>query len=303
MDNLHVHAPTAVMLVCGGPTDITAPLSISLRDAFLRVRNNPPLNRVEIRLAEDANIYQRNSAYSNWMDFESDLAEVCQLVSLFCESEGSYSELGTFAGVDEIARKLVIFIDNINSSKPSYINLGPIDAVKQKYGNDRLFILYLEDLGIDRISDVANIDLGALKRMISDYIVDSIEKNKEPRSFDNNRNGHLIKLVTGLIQHFGALTYSEIVDQLHKLKVQCSVESVMKFADIGIFLDWLKIEHRGPRQFLVPLQERDAIEYALIDGAPTLNKSAWRLKVREYWAANDPDRFSALRANMLRAAR
>lgn len=202
MDNLHVHAPTAVMLLCGGPTKMTSPTSVSLRDAFLRIRHNPPLNKIETRLAEEANIYQRNSSYSNWMDFESDLAQVCELVALFCESEGAYSELGTFASVDEIARKLVIFIDGENSKQESYINLGPIDAVKQKYGDDRLFILHLADVGMKDMSEISLIDLNSMKRMISDYIVDSIDRNKEPRSFDAARNGHRIKLATGIVQHF-----------------------------------------------------------------------------------------------------
>lgn len=300
MDNLHVHAPTAVMLLCGGPIDMEAEASVSMRDAFLRVRHNPPLNRIETRLAEEANIYQKDSSYKNWMDFESDLAEVCQVVALFCESEGSYSELGTFARIDEIARKLIIFIDSENSKHPSYINLGPIDAVKQKYGKDRLFVIHLADVGLKKISDIANIDLENLKRIISDYIVESIDKNKEPRSFDPRRNGHLIKLLTGLVQHFGALTDSEILNLFERLRIDSDIEDIRKFYDIAAFLEWLTSEQRGTKVFIVPLQEKDAIEYALVEGAPTLNKVAWRLKVREYWSKNEPDRFSALTAHMLR---
>lgn len=236
------------------------------------------------------------------MDFESDLAQVCQLVALFCESEGAYSELGTFASVDEIARKLVIFIDSENAKEPSYINLGPIDAVKQKHGDDHLFILHLADIGMKSLSDISLIDLDSMKRMISDYIVESIDRNKEPRSFDAGRNGHRIKLVTGLVQHFGALTAEEIVSAITNLGVPTDRAEVLRFIDIGMFLEWLTMEARGPRNFVVTLQEKDAIEYALLAGAPTINKSAWRLKVREYWSENDPERFSALKANMLRAA-
>lgn len=93
-----------------------------------------------------------------------------------------------------------------------------------------------------------------------------------------------------------------MVEAFSKLGIKTDKTEICRFVDIGLFLEWLKIEGRGSRQFVVPLQEKDAIEYALLSGAPTINKSAWRLKVREYWSENDPDRFSALRANMLRAA-
>jgi hypothetical protein len=303
MDKLHVHAPTEVVLLCGGQVKITAEKPQSIRDAFLRVTHNPPLNKLTFRQAEETDVYAPDSSYDNWMEFEADLAQVCQLIILFCESEGSIAELGTFAGIDEIARRLLIFLDSKNHLKQSYINHGPIKLVTDAHGGDRLFVMHLADLGLDTIDKVADINLDNLKLMLSDYIVDSIAKHRDPRTFDGVRAGHRIKLITGFIQHFGALLIEELEVILYALNINLTQRQIARYLDCAIFVEWVKKERRGQKTFFVPLQEKDAFEYALSDGSPTINKGAWRAMVRDYWSKTEPDRFSALNANPLRVAK
>lgn len=301
VDNLHVHAPTDVVLLCGGEVNITSRQPTSLRDAFLRIKHNPPLNKLTFRLAEEANIYGPNSNYSNWMDFESDLAQICQLILLFCESNGSLAELGTFASIDEVARKLSILIDSYNNSQKSYIKYGPIEAVTKEHGTERLFVMHLADLGLETIEKVAQVDLAALKQMLAEFVVESMNRNRDPRTFDATRNGHRIKLVTGMVQHYGALTVEELEVIFFALGLSASEKSLKKFLDCAEFLEWVKLEPRGTKDFYVALQDKDAFEYALVSGSPTLNKGAWRAMVRAYWSDKEPDRFSAITANPLRA--
>ncbi len=303
MDNLHVHAPTDVVLLCGGKVDITSEKPTSMRDAFLRISINTPLSKLTFRLAEEANLYEPGSHYTNWMEFESDLAQICQLIVLFCESEGSIAELGTFAGIDEVARKLAIFIDNVNKAEGSYINYGPIKLVVDQHSTDRLFVMHLADLGIATISDISKVNLDKLKVMIADFVIDLMDRNRDPRTFDPLRSGHRIKLITGMVQHFGAVMVDELDVILYSLNIKCTQIEILKYIDCAIFLEWVKLEIRGLKYFYVPLQEKDAIEYAMRVGSPTINKSAWRAMVREYWYDKEPDRFSALSANALVAAK
>lgn len=298
--NLHVHSPSDAVLVCGGEQDPGAQAALSLRDAFLRVTFNPPLSKLKFRLAEETNLYSKSSAYRDWMNFESDLAQICRLVILFCESAGSIAELALFVSVDEIADRLVIVIDNINNSADSYINLGPITAFVEQYGRDRKFLLNLEDVGIKKHSEIANINLKSLRSVIENFVYQSATKHQEPRSFMPDRAGHRIKLITGLIQHYGALTIEEIDVLVWSLSLPMTETQISQYLQCAEFLEWVKTEERGQKVFWVSLESSDAIEYALKVGAPTLNKGAWKARVRQYWMDKQPDRFSAIRSNELR---
>lgn len=300
LEKLHVHAPSDAVLVCGGQQNVKSKKSLSLRDAFLKVSHNPPLSKLTFRLAEETSVTEKKSAYNDWMNFESDLAQLCQLIVLFCESEGSIAELALFVSIDEIARRLVVIIDNESNSAGSYVNSGPIAAFVNEYGREKKFVLNLPDIGIKRLSDIGKVDLNALRLAVQDYIYEAAQLNKEPRSFIRDRAGHKIKLVTGLIQHYGALTEVELEVLLYCLGIEAKEADIKKYVQCADFLGWIKAEERGVNIYWVPIENGDAIEYALLAGAPTINKSAWRARVRQYWSKVEPERFSAINANAVR---
>ena len=302
VEKLHVHAPSDAVLVCGGQQDVKSETSLSLRDAFLKVSHNPPLSKLTFRLAEETSVTEKKSAYSDWMNFEADLAQLCQLIVLFCESEGSIAELALFVSIDEIARRLVVVIDNKSNSAGSYVNHGPIAAFVEEYGRERKFVLNLPDIGIEKLSDISKVDLNALRLALQDYIYEAAQLNKEPRTFIRERAGHKIKLVTGLIQHYGALTEVELEVLLYCLGVDATELDIKKYVQCAEFLGWIKSEERGVTLYWVPIEQGDAIEYALRSGAPTINKAAWRARVRQYWSKAEPERFSAINASALKVA-
>lgn len=109
-----VHAPTDVIMVCGGRSNIDhATPPTSLRDAFLRIASRAPLNQFDIRLVE-SHVALPRDGYRDLLQLESHFSQMSALMVLFSESVGSFAELGVFASDDEISRSLLVVIDSHN---------------------------------------------------------------------------------------------------------------------------------------------------------------------------------------------
>mgnify|MGYP003657507172 CR=1 FL=1 len=119
---LRVYAPTQVIFLCGGPTQPAdgASRPESLRDAFQRIRHRKEINKYRIRLAEEVIPFFPNADYRDLLNFESDIAQICELIMLFSESYGSLCELGAFAMDPEISRKMLTIISRHNYDQRSF---------------------------------------------------------------------------------------------------------------------------------------------------------------------------------------
>jgi hypothetical protein len=95
-DKIHVQAASDVIFLCGGPlSDLSEAVPLSLRDAFLKIIDYPLLrDRVLIQAEDITKDFLFFDYYDNILDFEADLAQIVELILLFCESEGSLAELG-----------------------------------------------------------------------------------------------------------------------------------------------------------------------------------------------------------------
>jgi hypothetical protein len=296
LSSLHVHAPTAAVFLCGGQTDLTSALPVSLRDAFARIIFNPPFNKYRVVFAEEAELYGPDRAYHNWLEFEVDAAQVSQLILLFCEGSGSVSELGSFVVIDEIARRLLVIVESIYYLEGSYISLGSFKELVNKYGEDSLFVLYYDGLTPGGVRDASKVDLNELGSRLAAVIPKAIERHREPRTFDPSRNGHVIKLITGFVQHYGALTILEIDVILFSLGLKVTEEQILKYLKCAIFFSWIIEQKRGSDVFFVASVARDAIEYSLVSNAGKIDKLRWRANIIAYWKANEPERFRSITA-------
>jgi hypothetical protein len=137
VENIRVQAPTQVIFLCGGQTsDISVKKPLSLRDGFLKIFPNPVTKDRIVVMAEDVNLfYLSRSDYKDLLSFETDLAQICELILLFCESEGSLAELGAFSMVDEIAQRLMVVIRDKYYQAESFIKLGPLLSLENRHGS------------------------------------------------------------------------------------------------------------------------------------------------------------------------
>ena len=210
VETIHVHAPKSGIFLCGGQVDAKSLYPLSLRDAFMRIHSASPFSEHLVILAEDLNAFFPQGFYSDILSFEGDIAQISELIILFSESFGSVAELGAFVMVPEIASRLLVVVDDKNYRDQSFIRLGPLLSLENQYGESAVYVVHRNDIGIASIKDIASINLKVFADRLKDAIKTRMATTKEPSKFDPTRNGHVIKLVVGLIQHYSALTLDEI---------------------------------------------------------------------------------------------
>jgi hypothetical protein len=114
-----------IVFVCGGPMDDGR----NMRPQFCKYARTE-LKDFRIFLAEDAQkdyVLHIEPEFHNIAEFEKIIGEVSTCVILFPESPGSFAELGYFAGIDKLRRKLLIVSNAALQGRDSFIALGPID--------------------------------------------------------------------------------------------------------------------------------------------------------------------------------
>lgn len=294
VEKLHVQAPTEIIFLCGGPyTDISEPGTASMRDAFLKIANHPALGSREIVLAEDFTKLSLFSAYyQDILEFETDLAQITEIILLFCESAGSFTELGSFASVPEIAARLLVVVRDFHWKDDSFIKLGPLRFLIRCYEHS---VFVIEDDVVGIVDDsVAKIDLDQFKIVLGEPLKARLSEAKEPSTFDPKRAGHVIKLIVGLIQEYGALEFPEILELLPKFGVEINDQRLKAYLLCATTVEWVAEEKKGFRDFLVAKADSPAIHFVAQDGSHTKNRIRRRLLIREHWEKNDPPRFRAI---------
>jgi len=294
---LHVQAPTQIVFLCGGPltplNEMPGTAPRSMRDAFQRVVSHPALGSREVILAENfTKLSIFSTHYKDILEFESDLAQITELIILFCESAGSFAELGSFASFDEIAKRLLVILRDYYANANSFITLGPITNLRNRHEYS-VFIIEDAVIGIVGNSHAA-IDLDAFKSAMDQPLRLRLERTREPTTFNRERSGHVIKLVVGLIQEYGALKLSEIEHTLNNFGIEVSNERLLSFLLCAKTVGWVASESKGFDEYFVALAGEPAANFTLFDTATTKNRNRRRLLIRDHWEKTDPARFRAI---------
>jgi hypothetical protein len=290
-----VRPPTVVIFLCGGKTKHNSASFASIRDAFLKVENNPATSGRQVMLAESVNTFHLSRpAYPELLSFEVDLAQLCELILLFSESQGSIAELGAFSMIDEIARKLLVVVRDYHLRDDSFIKLGPLRHLQLKYGDHSVFIINDDETGIN-LTSLKELNIDVLRDRVCPAIDDRFSAVLEHTTFDPKRNGHVIKLMVGLIQEFGGLTAPELRSLLHAFGAELAEVEVDRLLLCAEAVKWVAREQRGFSMyyFAVPLP-RDALTLKFHKGAPIFNRERRRQTFREHWAAADEPRLSGI---------
>ncbi|TCU59321.1 hypothetical protein EDF58_1021, partial [Novosphingobium sp. PhB57] len=265
----------------------TERMGIPQADSFVPI--NP------LVLAEDFTKSSVFSAhYADILEFESDLAQITELIILFCESVGSFTELGSFATVDEIAKRLLVVIRDFYVEANSFITLGPITSLRNKHDHS-VYVIEDEVVGIKDNSH-EGMDLKAFRDTLNIPLKLRFEKDREPTTFNAERPGHIIKLAVGLIQEYGALKFDEISETLKLFSVDVTDERLRAFLLCAKTVGWITSRVKGFDEFYVALDGDDAATFTLTENAPNKNRRRRRSMIREHWERNEPSRFRAITA-------
>lgn len=301
--SIHVYAPTPIIFVCGGKRDLAEPVALSFRDAYLRICEKGDLKKYTSILAEDLNAFFPNGDYKDILSFESDLAQIVEVILLFSESEGSYAELGAFAMLDEIAKRLLVAIDDKNYSSKSFITLGPLRRLINTYGDNAVYVLNKDLLNVENINELHKLNYIAFEKMLAVAVKNHQSTRRQKSTFDKHRDGHIIKLIVGLLQMYGALTLDEIDVYLFQLDVVASREKIASYLLCATFCDWIISEKIGSETYFAAVPtSRIAIDYKFKPDSPIKDKMRWRFDVAAYWKASDMARSQAIKIAVSKGA-
>lgn len=295
LGTLRVHAPTAIIFVCGGPTNGTAIRPTSLRDAFLRFSDSSHFKDYQSLIAEELNAFFPRGQYNDILSFESDIAQISDTIVLFSESFGSAAELGAFVMVDEIARKLLIVIDDEHYNANSFISLGPVKMLENLFGDSAVCVLNRHSIGITNIRNIDSLNLSEFERIFtSSFHSRASSKKKEHTTLDNNRNGHIVKVIVGLIQHYGALTIEELDTYLYCINITKSETELRNLLLCAEFAGWIVKDRRGLNTYYAATVENAALQYKFLNGSPIRDRIRWKSDIYAYWRTHDMDRFASI---------
>jgi hypothetical protein len=217
-DSLRVHAPTSVVFLCGGAIDEKLSAPAVLRDAFLRIaRVSAP--KYEIVLAEEAKPLTSEAGYNNLLTFEADIAQVVGLILLFVESAGSLAELGAFAALPTVSPRLLAVVDEFHYNQSSFVRHGPLQYLEVTQGEEAIISLDRAHVGIGSDGNIADLHTENFSSAILPAVQKRIDNRPQSEKFHPQNAGHVILLIVGLCQEYGALTQSEIREYLKILGV------------------------------------------------------------------------------------
>ncbi|QEN87342.1 hypothetical protein FZC33_13845 [Labrys sp. KNU-23] len=299
--DIRVHQPTSVFLICGGPQGTTLPVPPSLREAYLRICDRGALKKHSAMLAEDLTRVFDLGNYRDFLALEADIAEISSLILLFSESYGSAAELGAFTITPSIASKLCAVIDDKRYGENSFIKLGPLRFLHNNYGEASVCVINRKDIGTNDINNLSSLNFEAFHEIISTSIEDRLKTIKSHSTFDKSQNGHIIKLIVGIIQWYGALTLDEVEVCLLYFNLGKSRSDVENFLLCAEFFNWIVKHKRGSRTYYVAIAKNAAVQFSFFDDSQKPNKSKWQTDVREQWKLRDPMRFNCIVDAQLKA--
>ena len=140
----------------------------------------------------------------------------------------------------------------------------------------------------------ANIALNKFRDQLDPPLRERLERTREPSTFNADRPGHLIKLIVGLVQEFGALTEDEVAALVEKLGIDLSRERLRSYLLCAKSVEWLVAERKGFRDFLVAVPDKEAVNFRYLGEALPKNRARRKLDIRKYWKENDEARFRAI---------
>lgn len=155
---------------------------------------------------------QELSFDSNLLDLEHELSAFSDQIIIILESESAFTELGAFASFNDLRKKIIVVNDLEFKHSESFINDGPIKAIKDSCSPDNIIHYPMVNNGaVDGIGEIFhNLSL-LLSRPLS-------KRSRVLKSNDTNPtikfNRDSIRFLHDVVYLFGPLSTKELVEIL-----------------------------------------------------------------------------------------
>jgi len=208
------------VFLCGGEVDVKAAIPLSVRQRLVEnfAANEPDLHNACIQ-AEDFKDYFKQGAYSDLLEFETDIATIATLIVVCLESPGALVELGLFCMDPKTTGKLLVFAPYEEvAAEDSFIYLGPLAYIKRNHA-DSVFIYpwpKKDEIGYEH-----------LKPMVGD-IKQKLEKMQKTQKFSSANPAHIALLIHDIVMLAHPITVTEIEYALLAFKLDQESKTVTR---------------------------------------------------------------------------
>ncbi len=216
------------------------------------------------------------------LDLENFISTICDCILLFVESPGSIAELGAFANINNIVKKMLVVNDKCFENKESFVNDGPILKVNRlsKYGatiySDYKFIL--ED--VHKISDTLR------NNKTKKFKIYSLSKLNSPMDYSSKIT--TIFLILGLLT---PITKDEAMYFLIELGILNRKNKNDEFLfDLVLSLNHFKEFY--PKGYIVPTKFYNRL---MKEKVFSTKIHKYRAKIIQYYYKKDYERFNCLK--------
>lgn len=282
----------AKIFVCGGKVNDASTAPISVRDRFLRfVAQHRPKLRDQLVKAEDVFKWFSEDHYQDLVELERDMAGLSELILVFVESPGSFTELGTFVLLDQLERRLVAISDVEFEGDDSFIEMGPLRLLKRRDGDEAVHYFPMAPVGEDEVwSDVAT--------RVATLLEARLESAPKERRVSLDIPGHVMMLISDFVEMATAVRFKEFQSFLESL--HCTI-SDGKLHQYLYLLGQLQIVSRyvySSDVFYFPSLGISRLKHAYTESATMRDRQRWKvLMLEEYEKQRESDsRFAAIRA-------
>ena len=130
--------------------------SISERRRALLEFSKKQLPHTQFFLAEKMFLaLQQEGHKGNILDIEHEITKFADKIIIVLESNSSFAELGAFSHT-ELREKLIVINNSKFQHSESFINLGPINAIKEKAGVGNIIHYKMSEEGIHKMDAIGD---------------------------------------------------------------------------------------------------------------------------------------------------
>ncbi len=226
-ENVQVDSHPQIIFFCGGPVPndvISCPPFYSARHFMSHHLSFS--SDLKIINAESIKEWNHYAIYPNLIDFELDLAKICKLIVLFVESPGSLVELGVFSAKYDIAKKLIVFIQDKFNNKDSFIEHGPVQYLNTL--DDEPDRVYWYEWEFDSDSYLIPQSIEVEKQNILEDIADKFKRIKSD-DISNDSLSWISLVICDLIYLFKAVIITELKDYLLNFSINLTNKQLNQY--------------------------------------------------------------------------
>lgn len=273
LERLRVKRPSKFLFLCGGARETRAEArAANLRDYLLRVR--PIRTKYDIVLAEEATQIYRDTAYSDLITFEEDIARIASVVLFIAESAGSLAELGSFTTNDTIRKALRVVLPSHHETAESFVRYGPVQRLKNE-GRTNLGIYPW------KMHQSGGLNVSSVKphyKEIVKFINSHLEAVPKSYQFSKLSEDKLFYIIYWIVNQCLVITPSLLSQVVSSIEPSATAGDVRNKIYCMQIANWIKRESYSGDDYFYAVFDDDPFDYSYKAGV--IETSAVRRKIQ-----------------------